>query len=352
MGGHGSRSSSVRSLAPSRRPYGALDPQKRLVIVLRYWLDLSVEEIAGGSGVPVGTVASRLSRALSQLRVVLGGRACRLISSGGSAMGARRWPGPDGAGDGSCARVGAGQQSPSATGRQAVGILAIGGTVLAAVAIGVAIGSFAFAGSGTAAGPRGLGFLPAEGWTVLQSGTPATPDRPGVALAANVPLHPQDTVDGFPYSTLRFASRARCRARRELHARWRSRTPPLSSCRSRFAKPCRTSATAARCGRSDRSGQYELHATVEDTRSRSRRTSGTREPASAVLADAQRPARSPGRLARGRASRRRDASGSRARRRAVTLAFQRYYDAELYVLQGSLLRADLERRRRRVRRRS
>jgi RNA polymerase sigma-70 factor (ECF subfamily) len=50
---------------------GALDPQKRLVIVLRYWLDLSVEEIAGALGIPVGTVASRLSRALSQLRVVL-----------------------------------------------------------------------------------------------------------------------------------------------------------------------------------------------------------------------------------------------------------------------------------------
>ena len=50
---------------------GALDPQKRIVIVLRYWLDLSVEEIAGELGVPVGTVASRLSRALSQLRVVL-----------------------------------------------------------------------------------------------------------------------------------------------------------------------------------------------------------------------------------------------------------------------------------------
>jgi RNA polymerase sigma-70 factor (ECF subfamily) len=50
---------------------GALDPQKRIVIVLHYWLDLSVEEIAGELGVPVGTVASRLSRALSQLRVVL-----------------------------------------------------------------------------------------------------------------------------------------------------------------------------------------------------------------------------------------------------------------------------------------
>jgi len=49
----------------------ALDPQKRVVVVLRYWLDLSVEDIAGVLGVPVGTAASRLSRALSQLRHVL-----------------------------------------------------------------------------------------------------------------------------------------------------------------------------------------------------------------------------------------------------------------------------------------
>jgi RNA polymerase sigma-70 factor, ECF subfamily len=49
----------------------ALDPQKRIIIVLRYWLDLSVEDIAGVLGVPVGTVASRLSRALAQLRHAL-----------------------------------------------------------------------------------------------------------------------------------------------------------------------------------------------------------------------------------------------------------------------------------------
>ncbi|HEU0303939.1 MAG TPA: sigma-70 family RNA polymerase sigma factor [Gaiellaceae bacterium] len=50
---------------------GALDPQKRIIVVLRYWLDLSVEEIAGVLGIPVGTVASRLSRALARLRVAL-----------------------------------------------------------------------------------------------------------------------------------------------------------------------------------------------------------------------------------------------------------------------------------------
>lgn len=50
---------------------GSLDPPKRMVVVLRYWLDLSVEEIAGVLGIPVGTVASRLSRALAQLRTAL-----------------------------------------------------------------------------------------------------------------------------------------------------------------------------------------------------------------------------------------------------------------------------------------
>ncbi len=50
---------------------GTLDPQKRIVVVLRYWLDFSVEDIAGTLGIPVGTVASRLSRALAELRIVL-----------------------------------------------------------------------------------------------------------------------------------------------------------------------------------------------------------------------------------------------------------------------------------------
>jgi len=49
----------------------ALGSARRMVIVLHYWLDLSVEEIAGVLGLPVGTVASRLSRALAELRMAL-----------------------------------------------------------------------------------------------------------------------------------------------------------------------------------------------------------------------------------------------------------------------------------------
>jgi RNA polymerase sigma-70 factor (ECF subfamily) len=44
---------------------------KRVVVVLHYWLDLPVDEIAGVLGLPVGTVASRLSRARAELRAVL-----------------------------------------------------------------------------------------------------------------------------------------------------------------------------------------------------------------------------------------------------------------------------------------
>lgn len=50
---------------------GELDPSRRIVVVCRYWLDLSVDEIAGVLGLPVGTVASRLSRALAELRIAL-----------------------------------------------------------------------------------------------------------------------------------------------------------------------------------------------------------------------------------------------------------------------------------------
>ena len=51
----------VRELAAPRRE----------VIVLHYWLDLAVDEIAALLGLPFGTVASRLSRALADLRVTL-----------------------------------------------------------------------------------------------------------------------------------------------------------------------------------------------------------------------------------------------------------------------------------------
>jgi RNA polymerase sigma-70 factor (ECF subfamily) len=48
-----------------------LSPDRRLVVVMRYWLDLAPGEIAEHLGVPEGTVNSRLARALAELRSFL-----------------------------------------------------------------------------------------------------------------------------------------------------------------------------------------------------------------------------------------------------------------------------------------
>ena len=45
-----------------------LPPDARAVIVLHYYFDLSLPEVAATIGVPVGTAKSRLNRALTQLR--------------------------------------------------------------------------------------------------------------------------------------------------------------------------------------------------------------------------------------------------------------------------------------------
>jgi RNA polymerase sigma-70 factor (ECF subfamily) len=48
-----------------------LDHDRRVVVVLRYWLDFSPSDIAALLQIPIGTVASRLNRALEQLRAEL-----------------------------------------------------------------------------------------------------------------------------------------------------------------------------------------------------------------------------------------------------------------------------------------
>jgi RNA polymerase sigma factor (sigma-70 family) len=48
-----------------------LSPDARAVVAMRYWVDLGHEEIAETLGVAVGTVRSRLSRALVDLRRVM-----------------------------------------------------------------------------------------------------------------------------------------------------------------------------------------------------------------------------------------------------------------------------------------
>ena len=51
----------------------ALPPERRVAVVLFYYEDLTVEEIAKVLHVPQGTVKSRLSRARKQLKELLCG---------------------------------------------------------------------------------------------------------------------------------------------------------------------------------------------------------------------------------------------------------------------------------------
>jgi len=48
--------------------FGQLTPEQRIIVVLRFWRDLSVDDIAERLGVPAGTVKSRLHYALKALR--------------------------------------------------------------------------------------------------------------------------------------------------------------------------------------------------------------------------------------------------------------------------------------------
>jgi hypothetical protein len=68
--------------------------------------------------------------------------------------------------------------------------------------LGFALGTANTSSGNAASAPVGLGFLPEDGWDVLQSGTSATLGSPTVSIAANVDLHPDDDADGLPLSTL------------------------------------------------------------------------------------------------------------------------------------------------------
>jgi RNA polymerase sigma-70 factor, ECF subfamily len=54
-----------------RRMLATIDPAHRAVVVLHYYLDLTLPETAGALGIPVGTAKSRLNRALDRMRITV-----------------------------------------------------------------------------------------------------------------------------------------------------------------------------------------------------------------------------------------------------------------------------------------
>ncbi|MEX1334240.1 MAG: sigma-70 family RNA polymerase sigma factor [Candidatus Limnocylindrales bacterium] len=79
----------VEDLDELEHGFARLSVEHRAVIVLRYLLDLSTDQVAEALDVPPGTVASRLHRAMSELRAALEADA-RPASAGQRAQGALR----------------------------------------------------------------------------------------------------------------------------------------------------------------------------------------------------------------------------------------------------------------------
>lgn len=80
--------------------------------------------------------------------------------------------------------------------------VAVATALLIGSGLGFALGTSNTPSSRAASGPVGMGFLPETGWDVRQSGVAATPERPAVAIASNVPLSAEDDADGLPLTTL------------------------------------------------------------------------------------------------------------------------------------------------------
>jgi hypothetical protein len=79
--------------------------------------------------------------------------------------------------------------------------LAVAAALLVGSGFGFGLGSRDTSDGSAGTSVVGFGFLPAKGWTVVQSGT-VSPTSGARAIAANVPLHPGDDLADTPYATL------------------------------------------------------------------------------------------------------------------------------------------------------
>ncbi|HLO36682.1 MAG TPA: sigma-70 family RNA polymerase sigma factor, partial [Candidatus Deferrimicrobium sp.] len=71
VGGTGDFREGVYARDAMSRAFESLEPDERIVLVLRFWHDLTVEAIAERVGIPAGTAKSRLHHATARLRAAL-----------------------------------------------------------------------------------------------------------------------------------------------------------------------------------------------------------------------------------------------------------------------------------------
>ncbi|MBA3401684.1 MAG: hypothetical protein H0U05_06810 [Actinobacteria bacterium] len=175
------------------------------------------------------------------------------------------------------------------------GILAL--ALVVAIGLGVGLGAL-IAPSGTAArGPVGLGFLPEPGWFVLQSRPLSVPAQPAVAIASNVPFHPDDDLLGLAESSaLPFLTLQTLPSRGVVIAAAfspRGENPIADPLFPRRDLPLRVrDAVATGYGRAIRDGeplaQYRLHAAIDRHNVELFIYYGRERPTEAQLAEAQR----------------------------------------------------------------
>jgi hypothetical protein len=164
--------------------------------------------------------------------------------------------------------------------------------LLAAVALGIGLGAWATPSGTAAQEPAGIGFLPADGWFVVQNAMKATEERPAHAIASNVPLGPGDGGSTVPYATLRTlpADGIVLVANFVVGAGtyyWYGNEPQTRSLPLRVADATR-GGDLGRLIRPNRPlGQYTLRARVKDHFVDLHIYFGTRSPSRAVLAETQ-----------------------------------------------------------------
>lgn len=169
--------------------------------------------------------------------------------------------------------------------------------LVVAIGLGVGLGAL-IAPSGTAArGPIGVGFLPERGWFVLQSGPRSVPGQPAVAIAANVPFHPDDDVLGLaessalPYVTLQTLPVAGVVIAAAFSPRGENQFADPLFRRTSLPLDVRD-AVETRYGRAlrdgDPLGQYELRAAIADQNVDLVIYFGQERPSNAQLDEAQR----------------------------------------------------------------
>ena len=172
-------------------------------------------------------------------------------------------------------------------------VLLAGLAVVVALVLGVGIGASRAPGVTAAPGaPSGFGFLPVNGWYVVQNGGLATPEHPAIATAANVPIQPGDGASILPYATLQLLPADGVVLVASIVAQGAS-LPLEIDPRRAFDLPLRVStATTIQYGAQIRPerplGQYQIRANVKGYSVDVHLYFGTTEPTAETLQEAQR----------------------------------------------------------------